>query len=180
MSVMASANMLTQADLEALPDDGLRHELIDGAFIMTPAPGVPHQTMTFAIGRALHAASTGTGLKVLLAPVDVVLGDNVVQPDVVVAPREAFTEGGLRGAPVLAVEVRSASTAWLDKSRKRSLYEEFGVTSYWLVDPAEPSIRVLELVDGRYQEVAAARGDHTIEVNLPFPVSLNPADLARD
>ena len=32
-------NMLTREELDALPDDRLRHELIDGAFVMTPAPG---------------------------------------------------------------------------------------------------------------------------------------------
>lgn len=180
MSVMVGANLLTRADLEALPDDGLRHELIDGAFIMTPAPGVPHQTMTFAIGRALHAAAAGTGLKVLLAPLDVVLGENVVEPDVIVALQEAFTDRDLPSAPALAVEVRSPTTRWLDESRKRSLYEEFGVAAYWLVDPVEPSIRILELVEGKYREIAAARGDQTIEVGVPFPVTLNPADLARD
>lgn len=50
MSVMA-ARELTRADLDALPDDGLRHELIDGAFVMTPAPGLPHQTLAFALAR---------------------------------------------------------------------------------------------------------------------------------
>jgi hypothetical protein len=41
MAAMASKT-LTRADLDALPDDGLRHELIDGSFVMTPAPGMAH------------------------------------------------------------------------------------------------------------------------------------------
>ena len=58
MAVMATGNLLTRADLDALPNDGLRHELIDGAFVMTPAPGLPHQTVSGALYRALWSASS--------------------------------------------------------------------------------------------------------------------------
>jgi len=179
MSVMATGNLLTRADLDALPDDGLRHELIDGAFIMTPAPGVPHQRLVGALFAELRSASAGSGLAVLLAPLDVVLGPNVVEPDIIVAPHTAFTERDLPTAPLLAVEVRSSSTGWLDEGRKRTLYEESGVASYWLVDPDTPAITILELRNGRYEQAATAHGDQTIEVTAPFPISLNPTDLAR-
>ncbi len=179
MAVMATGNLLTRADLDALPDDGLRHELIDGAFVMTPAPGLPHQTISGALYRTLWSASMGTGLKVIYAPFDVVLGPNVVEPDIIVAPQTAFTERDLPSAPLLAVEFASASTRWLDEGRKRSMYEEFGVASYWLVDPDAPAITILELTDGHYAHIATARGDQTIEVSAPFPVTLNPTDLAR-
>lgn len=179
MSLMATGRLLTRADLDALPDDGLRHELIDGAFVMTPAPGLRHQRLVGALYAELRSASAGTGLTVLLAPFDVVLGPNVVEPDIIVAPDAAFTERDLPTAPLLAVEVRSPSTGWLDEGRKRTLYEESGVASYWLVDPDAPSITILELVDGRYANVATAHGDQTIEVATPFPVRLNPTDLAR-
>ncbi len=177
MSVMAI--MLTRDDLDGLPDNGLRHELIDGAFVMTPPPGLPHQSIVGALYVALVEASSGTGLKVLLAPFDVALGPNVVVPDLVVAPVAAFTQRDLPTAPLLAVEVRSPSTGWLDEGRKRTLYEQYGVASYWLVDPTKPSITVLELVEGRYTQAAMATGDQTIEVTAPFPITLNPAELAE-
>lgn len=179
MAVMPVNNLLTRAELDALPDDGLRHELIDGAFVMTPAPGVGHQRMVVALYRRLFAAAHDPDLDVLIAPLDVVLGDSVVEPDLLVAPRSAFTERDLPGPPLLAVEVRSASTAWIDEGRKRDLYEEHRVQSYWLVDPAVPAITVLQLVDGSYAEVGHAEGDETIQVDLPFPVALNPAELAK-
>lgn len=179
MSVMPVNNLLTRDELDALPDDGLRHELIDGVFVMTPAPGVGHQRMSAALYRTLWTASQNTGLEVQYAPVDVVLGASVVEPDIIVAWPEDFTEAGLPTAPVLAVEIRSPSTGWIDEGRKRTLYEEHGVQSYWLLDPRAPSITVLELVDGRYNETATAHGDRTIEVTAPFPVALNPAVLAR-
>ena len=129
MSVMPVNNMLTRGELDALPDDGLRHELIDGVFVMSPAPDVGHQRMLGALYRALWQASQGSQLEVLVAPVDVVLGSSVVEPDIVVARSEEFGERGLASAPALAVEIRSQSTAWLDEGRKRSLYEEHGVAS---------------------------------------------------
>lgn len=175
MSLMAT--VLTRADLDALPADGLRHELIDGTFIMSPAPGPPHQRVAFALARALHTAVASTGLDVLMAPLDVVLGPHVVEPDIVVAPRDAFTARDLPVAPVLVVEVRSPTTGWLDDGRKRSMYEEFGVASYWLVDPAAPSITVLELDGDRYVEVATARGDQAIRVQRPVEMELTPARL---
>lgn len=179
MARMARANVLTRDDLNALPDDGLRHELIDGAFVMTPAPGRLHQRVVFSLARALHSAAEGSDLEVLLAPFDVVLGPNVVQPDIVVAPAAAFTERDLPVAPLLAVEVRSQATTWLDEGRKHTLYEQHGVASYWLVDPVAASITILELKQGGYRTTAVARGDQTITVQAPFTVSLNPADLAR-
>ncbi len=171
------AIMLTRADLEALPDDGLRHELIDGTLVMNPAPGVPHQTVAFALARVLFHAASGTGLKVLPAPVDVVLGPNVVQPDVVVAPATAFTERCLPCAPLLVVEVRSATTRWLDEGRKRSMYEEYGVAWYWLVDPVEPAVTILELVDGRYVEVTCAVGEEVVRMDHPLRVRFTPVEL---
>jgi Uma2 family endonuclease len=116
---------------------------------------------------------------VLFAPLDVVLGASVVQPDLVVAPASAFTERDLPSPPLLAVEVRSASTGWLDEGRKRTLYEEHGVAHYWLADPAAPAITVLDLVDGRYQQTVFAMGDQTIDIDVPFVVALNPVTLAR-
>jgi Uma2 family endonuclease len=173
------ATMLTRDDLDALPDDGLRHELIDGAFVMTPPPGFPHQSMVGALYISLVNANPDARLKVLLAPFAVALGPNVVEPDLIVAPLSAFTQRDLPGPPLLAVEVRSPSTGWLDTGRKRTLYEEYGVASYWMVDPSGPSITVLELVDGHYSQVAKATGDQVIEVSAPFPITLNPGELAR-
>jgi Uma2 family endonuclease len=175
-----AARELTREDLDALPDDGLRHELIDGAFVMTPAPGLAHQTLAFALARALHTASTGTELKVVTAPFDVVLGTNVIEPDILVAPRASFTERDLPTAPLLVVEVRSPSTARIDDVRKRSLYEEAGVAHYWLADPVAPSLTVLDLVAGKYQQTATAQGDEPLELKAPFPIRINVLDMMKE
>lgn len=179
MAVMSVDNMLTREELDALPDDGLRHELIDGAFVMTPSPGSRHQAMVAGLHVALRAACQGTDWIVRFAPLDVVLGSSVVEPDLLVATAEAFTERGLSSAPLLVVEVRSPATAWLDEGRKLTLYQENGVAHYWLVDPSAPSIVVLDLLDGRYVQTATAAGDQAIDISSPFPIELNPVVLAR-
>jgi hypothetical protein len=43
MAVMPAGTALTREDLDALPDDGRRHELLDGAILVTPSPGFAHQ-----------------------------------------------------------------------------------------------------------------------------------------
>lgn len=80
MSVMPVNNLLTREELDAWPGDGLRHELIDGAFVMTPAPGVGHQRTSAALVDVLRAAARVTALEVLYAPVNVVIGSSVVEP----------------------------------------------------------------------------------------------------
>lgn len=176
MSVMAAQAMLTRADLDALPDDGRRHELLDGAILVTPSPGFDHQDVVGAVFVELRQAIAGQDLVALTGPFDVVLSEfTVLVPDILVAPRSQFTAKDLPGAPLLAVEVRSRSTAAVDAVIKRGLYERAGVQSYWLIDPAGPSIVVLELVDGRYQEVATVSGDESVEVTTPVALRLTPS-----
>ena len=50
-----------------------------------------------------------------------------VQPDMLVAPVDDFTEKNLPGPPLLAVEVLSPSTSVVDLNKKKRLYERFGV-----------------------------------------------------
>ena len=161
MSVMVAERLLTRTDLDAMPDDGRRHELLDGAIFVTPSPGFGHQDVVMRLAAQIF---------------EVELSEyTVVEPDLLVAPKDQFTDKDLPGAPLLAVEVRSRSTAAVDAVIKRNLYEKAGVASYWLIDPRNPSITVLELVEGRYQEVGRARGDESIDVAAPVPMRLTPS-----
>ncbi|MDQ1249864.1 MAG: hypothetical protein QG597_4241 [Actinomycetota bacterium] len=180
MAVMAHTRLLTRADLDALPDDGLRHELIDGQFVMTPAPGTTHQIIADSFVEILRPILRGTDLRVLSSPYDVVLGPHVVEPDVVVAPRAGFTAKNLPVPPLLVIEVLSPSTSHLDRGRKREIYAEAGVAQYWIVDPEVPSIATFKLVDGTYRQTAHATGDQALSVQQPVPLRLTPADLLDD
>ena len=178
MSSMA-AHTLTREDLDALPEDGLRHELIDGQFVMTPAPGSAHQIVSNSLHLKLGVLLANTGLVALYAPLDVVLGPNVVEPDLIVAQRTSFSTLGHEALPLLAVEILAPSTARIDRGRKRNLYEEFGVHSYWIVNPSEPSVTIMELDGGRYEVVAHAVGDQSVSVASPVALTFTPAELTR-
>ncbi|MGW6276679.1 Uma2 family endonuclease [Kribbella sp. NPDC055071] len=171
------ARPLTRADLDRMPDDGYRHELIDGALLVTPAPSPRHQTVVAGIYLALRAACP-PDLQVLFAPLDVVLApDTVMEPDVLVARRADFTKRDLPKAPLLAVEVLSPSTRRFDLMVKWSRYQDAGCASYWVVDPDTPSVIAWELRDGAYAQVAKATGDESVRLTSPFEVTVVAADL---
>jgi Uma2 family endonuclease len=168
---------MTRDDLDRMPDDGHRYELVDGVLIVTPAPSHLHQRAVAAIYRALFAGAPPE-LEVLFAPFDVALSaDTVIQPDVVVGRREDFTERDLPKAPVLAVEVLSPSTRRFDLMLKFSRLEAAGCPAYWVVDPDTPELIAWELRDGTYAQVAKVTGDEIARLTVPFEVSVVPADL---
>lgn len=178
-----SGARLSRADLDALPDDGLRHELLDGAFVMTPSPGFRHQRAVWALGRALEDVLPPS-LLVLPGPFDLVLptGD-VLVPDLMVVERGAPGERDLAGVPLIVVEALSPSTRRRDLGDKLTAYRDAGVPHYWIVDPAEPRLLVHELrvVGGRpsYDVVLDASGGQAVQVPGPVPVVLDPDDLLR-
>lgn len=168
---------LGRAELEAMPDDGHRYELIDGVLIVTPGPASDHQGAAGELYSLLKAACL-SNLKVYFAPFDVELAvDTILQPDLVVTRRGDVLERGIATAPLLAVEILSPSTRRFDLILKRSRYEAAGCVSYWVVDPHEPSILAWELRDGGYAEVGRASGEESLDLTLPFPVTVVPARL---
>lgn len=174
----AGSGPLTVHDLEGMPDDGRRYELIDGVLIVSPAPGRRHQKIALRLYGVLEAACLPE-FDVLGAPFAVHHGDALeLQPDVLVGRFEDFTEKDLPEPPVLAVEVLSPSTALNDMNTKKAAYERLGVPSYWVIDPEGPSMRVFELDrDGRYQEAAKVADAEVYEATHPFPVRVVPVDL---
>ena len=169
----------TRADLEALPDDVHRYELLDGTLLVSPGPSYAHQTVGGNLHLLLRAACP-SGLVVLLAPFAVGLAeDTELQPDLLVAPRSQFTAKDLPGPPLLAVEVLSPSTRRVDLLLKRDRLQEAGCPSYWLVDPDEPSLLALQLDDGAYVEAARVSGDQAWTAEQPFSVTVVASELVR-
>ena len=141
-----AGSSLTYQDLEDLPDDGRRYELIDGSLVVTPAPGTTHQLVVGAVYRLLWSARRA-GTVVLTAPVDFVPQPTTsLQPDVVVTEEGEIGEARLTRPPLLVVEVLSPSSRRHDLGSKRLAYAAAGVPSYWLVDPEPPvTLPVLRL-----------------------------------
>lgn len=131
----------TSADLELLPDDGKRYEIIDGELFVSKQPHWHHQETCFLICAALHSWSVASGLgKPNVAPGVIFADDDDVAPDVVWAStgriREGLRDGHLYAAPELVVEVLSPGSAneRRDREAKRRLYSRRGVLEYWIVD----------------------------------------------
>ncbi|WP_162606458.1 Uma2 family endonuclease [Jiangella asiatica] len=167
----------TVADLEALPDDGLRYELVDGILLVSPAPRPIHQEALLELAVLLRAGVPAT-MKVYFAPLDWQPDDATsLQPDLLVVRRADVRERNIVAPLVLAVEVLSRSTRRYDQLLKYSVYAEHGVASYWMVDPVEPSIVAYDLVDGGYEEVGRASGDESVTLAKPFEITVTPNAL---
>jgi Uma2 family endonuclease len=159
---------LTYDDFVQFPDDGRRHELIDGEHYVTPSPNTSHQRIVsnlhWLIRSYLQTRSIG---EVFLAPFDVVFSNvDIVEPDLLYMSKaraaEVLTPQHVRGTPELVVEIGSPGTRRRDETIKRRLYERAGVTEYWIVDPELDLIRVYRRSGerfGRAIELASEAGD---------------------
>jgi Uma2 family endonuclease len=175
---LAHGRPFTVDDLEAMPDDGNRYELIEGTLLVSPAPGRRHQTVVGKLFVALDAACP-SHMQTLIAPFAVRPSlTTELQPDVLVGRDEDFTEKLLPVAPVLAVEVLSPSSVLSDLNYKKAAYQRFGVPNYWVIDPEEPNLTAFELDDmGIYCKVAEVSGTEAFEAQQPFPVRIVLAEL---
>lgn len=180
MTALPYGEPLTYDDLQRMPEDGHRYELVDGVLLVTPSPGAPHQSCVGELFALLRAARP-SGVLVFVAPFDFVAGDlTVLEPDLMVMLRADVGDANTTVPPLLVVEVVSPSSRRTDHSIKRLAYADAGVPVYWIVDPAEPSLTALHLVDGRYVEVAHVTGDAAHDAELPYPVRVVPARLLDD
>lgn len=149
----------TYEDYLLFPDDGKRHELINGEHYMTPAPIPKHQRACIKLSTAFENFLKGQKIgEVLIAPTDVVLSDlDVVQPDLLFISRaraSIITEKNIQGAPDLVIEILSESTRKTDETIKRKLYERFGVQEYWIVDPELETVKVYRPAEQGYVRAA--------------------------
>jgi Uma2 family endonuclease len=163
-----SGTKLTYDDFVLFPDDGKRHELIDGEHYVTPSPNRRHQELVgrfhLIIGGWLQSHPIG---RVYLSPFDVVISQfDVVEPDLLYMSNEraaqVLTEANVQGVPELVIEIGSPSTRKRDETIKRRLYERSGVNEYWVVDPELDVVRVYRSGDsgfGKPTEWSLEAGD---------------------
>ena len=150
---------LSYEDYALIPEDGRRHEILDGDHIVSPSPRTRHQRLVFrlALNLANHVQARSLG-EVFVAPFDVLLSDHdIVQPDVVFvsdARLPIVDELNCKGAPDLVIEVLSPSTRRRDLIEKRQLYARSGVAEFWAVDPDVDTVQVFRPREGRYERVA--------------------------
>jgi Uma2 family endonuclease len=168
---------LTYADLCRLPEDRLRHELIDGEHYVTAAPTYRHQRVAMNVAGMLFMFLREHRLgHVYMAPLDVLFSEHdVVEPDVLYVSEERLRnqqeERYLTVTPDLVVEVLSPSTRHVDRGAKRGLYERRGVPEYWLIDPARETVQVFRQESGRFElaaDLVRRRGDAAAFLSTPL------------
>lgn len=178
---MTEVGVYTVEDLYAYREqrDDMTIQLIEGELVVSPSPAVIHQVVSGELFAVLRAACPPE-LRVLAAPLDVRAGErSMLQPDLLVVPRELRSGGQVETPPLLAVEILSPSSRRTDLVAKPQVMARFGCPHYWVVDPEAPAVRALRLVDGGYVPAGVAEGDDELVVTEPFAVRFRPVDLTR-
>ncbi len=167
---------LTYDDFLLFPDDGKRHELVDGEHYVTPSPNTRHQRISgrlyLMIGSWLETHPIG---QLFYAPLDIVFTQfDVVEPDLLYMSDERasaiLTDKHVTGAPEILIEIASRGTRKRDESIKKRLYERSGVEEYWVVDPEVDVVRVYTRAAsgyGRARELSAESNDVLTTALLP-------------
>jgi Uma2 family endonuclease len=174
----AAGRPFTVAELDRMPDDGRRYELLNGALVVSPRPTTIHQVVA---GRLYGVLSSTCPEDLCVVPEPaVMLGSQTeFDPDLVVVRMDQIGGAKFTEPPLLVIEIRSPSTALIDLNRKKAAYERFGVPSYWILnpDPPQPELTVFELRDDGY--AAAAKPSAPFTTDRPFAASIDLTDLTR-
>jgi len=122
-----------------------RYELINGEIVAQAAPNIQHQSISMGLSVEIGSfikANKG-GCKPFAAPTDVQLdNENVVEPDFfILCDPSKLDKNRCYGAPDFVIEIASSNRS-ADFTRKLSLYKEFGVREYWIIDPASEKVLV--------------------------------------
>ena len=163
----------TTDDLDELPEDGHRYELIDGALIVSPSPTSLHQKLASRVEDALE--STCPDEWVVLQGVEVRINRRrSLTPDVLVVGAEADADGPSVFRPqevLLAVEIVSPGSVTMDRVAKPALYAQAGIPYYWRVETEGGIVVHTHRLD-LSAEVYAPTGsfDKTLEVSEPWPL----------
>ncbi len=163
---------MTARDLDDVPDDTNRYEVIDGELYVSPFPAYAHQYTLMELLAIVdgHVRRNRLG-RVFPAGLKVVIGEPTgVGPDIVyvsAARMDGMRDDGFYGAPDLVVEILSTKPN-LDRVVKRGAYERGGIPHYWIVDPEKRTFDALRLDGGRYRTEARIEGEGELRATL-FP-----------
>jgi len=182
----------TVDDLDCMPEDTNRYELIGGKLFVSRAPHLDHQLLItnfiFVFGEYLKKNPIGiivTTPGVIFSPKDAVI------PDLVFATHENIKknvagedkkfEGKFLAAPELMIEILSYGKQDVKRDRiyKRTLYGDYDVKEYWVVDGLFNAIEVYRLEEGGLNLFKRFEIYETIETPLLPDFSLKLSDIFR-
>jgi Uma2 family endonuclease len=158
-------------------------QLVFGNIVVAPPPGRWHDLAIDRLQTLLsRQVDEGFAVEVGGSAALYVSRDTLLRPDAIVRSDRTDAASCSPGedAPELVVEVLSRQSAHLDREVKHGIYERWGVTSYWIIDPLRPSLTVWELEEGRYVMRAQVEGDDVAELTMPFSVRVRPTGFGVD
>jgi Uma2 family endonuclease len=180
------AKKLTYEDYLLIPEDGKRHEIIDGEHYVSAAPFIRHQRVVHRLdvrlGIYVEAHPVG---EILTAPTDVILSPyDVVEPDLLFISNERSSiveEKNIQGAPDLVVEIHSGSSRRIDRGVKKQAYEQWGVLEYWMLDPERKEAEVWERTSkGLLRQRALLSKNAVLTTPLLPGLEISLAEIFRD
>lgn len=146
MLMAPSTRAWTLAELDRLPEDSNKYELVDGELFVTPAPSPAHEQLVAVLLAILVPYVQAEKLGRVYTPRAVVRTDeSEVEPDLMVRPATPTLPltWAEMPTPLLVVEIFSRTTRRRDEQQKRAFYQRIGVGEYWMVDRWSRTIRVV-------------------------------------
>jgi Uma2 family endonuclease len=167
-------------DLDGLPEEGGRYEIVDGSLLVSPHANIRHFGVAGMLRRLLDRQAPDDVFVGQDGGVQVKGGTSYFVPDVMVvrsAALERIDKSFLPTEVLLVVEVLSPSNSGRDLVLKRHYYAAGRIPRYWIVDPTARTLAVLELDGETYRESAVVAPGTSWKSDQPFPLTLDPADF---
>lgn len=166
----------TTDDLDALPDDGRRRELLDGVLLMSPSPTRTHQSIAGRLMAALDE-DCPDGYDVTQAVEVRINRTRSFIPDVLITTAAAAAREPSKYEPhevVVAIEIVSPSTRSIDRVLKPALYAQAGIPYYWRIETEGGDLEVVTYRIDAVNEVYVETGRWTkfVDTGEPFPINL--------
>jgi len=167
--------LMTVDDLEAMPEDGNRYEVIEGELFVSGAPGLPHQIVAGNIHYQLRTYLDRNPIGRVIATPGLVFSQySGVIPDLVfyshARGKEIIANDRLNAAPEIVNEILSPGRENIsrDSIAKRQLYAKHAVSEYWIVDSENRSVEVYRLQNQSLDLAAVLRNkDELTSRSLP-------------
>jgi Uma2 family endonuclease len=182
----APKKVWTEADLQALPDDGFIHELVNGELVMSPKNNFQHENICAALLTAMRTFAKAHRLGAVLGSSagSWMHNRNCRAPDISFIPKARLQQLGFTpatqrffpGAPDLVVEVMSPSNTRAEMDERLRDFFTSGTQLAWIIHPDDECVEVCHALDRRNLLGPGAEldGEHLLP-GFRYPV----ADLFR-
>ena len=151
-----------------------RYEIMDGDLYLMSSPRGIHQLLVGEIFGQLRDFFKDKKCKPFVAPFDVIFSkskdvkdwNTVVQPDIfVLCDLDKYEKNYVKGAPNFIIEIASPSNLIHDRFRKYTLYQQYGVKEYWIIEPNDR--KIFKFVYDEEEEIYCTFKEYNITDDVP-------------